>query len=116
MILKDQEILKFDVVDSNNYLIPNNVEIKNIDNELDLTLDFTSNIIGKASNIRKTERNMISDIQLFSDKDVLKNKIFRPNFKSEDKIKKDTNGFNTIISIEFLSMALIPSKDDVYGD
>lgn len=114
MILKEQEILKFDVVDIENMVIPSEVKINNLKSEYDLTYDFKSKVVGKVKNIKVSKEKIIADI-IITDFDVklkIKDFVFRPALEFTGI--KSNDGKRVVQDLSLMYVSMIQKEKDIY--
>ena len=114
MKLNNQEILRFDVVDSQNMIIPRDIKIDNLGSEYDLTYDFKSKVIGKVRNIKVDGNALIGDIEI-TDSNIklnIKDFIFRPAFESTEIENKD--GKRILHDLNLMYISMISKEKDIY--
>ena len=114
MEIKEQEILKFDVIDNQKMLIPSDVKINNLKSEYDLTYDFKNRNIGEVKNIKKVDKSLVGDIEIKDAKIKLQidDYVFRTAFKSN--IRKNVDGIDVVRDLDLILVSVISKDKDVY--
>lgn len=114
MILKEQEILKFDVIDNQKMLIPSDAKINNLKSEYNLTYGFKNRKIGKVKNIKVDDNFLIGDIEIIdlSFKSKIDEYAFRPAFKSTER--KNEKGIRIVENLGLMYVSMISKDKDVY--
>ena len=121
MILKEQEILKFDTVDNQKMLIPSSVKNNDLKSEYNLTYDFKNKIIGKVKDIKVRNKSLIGDIEIKNPvihpylnlKTMIDDSLFRPAFKTIET--KNGCGITVVRDLELLYISMIQKEKDVYN-